>query len=156
VLRRSILVVAGVVAVSVPASVATVVGSTPAWATSSVTCGKFKGIASGAYKFYVESCTPPGAEKTLSGRGTDLTKVGGPTTDTWKWSDGATTIVSLTVVRSGTCPKGFTAYADTGTVTGGTSAYIPLGDTVQMSACEKYRPPHMYGLRLATGSVVSL
>ncbi len=155
-MRRSIMVVVAVFAVSVPASAAAVVVSSPAWAVSSVSCTGFKGVASGAYKFYVTNCTPVGAEKTLSGKGTDLTKVGGPRTYRWTWNGGATTIVSLTVVRSGKCPKGFTAYTDTGTVTGGTTGYTPLGDSVQMSVCEKFRPPHMYELRLATGSVVSL
>jgi hypothetical protein len=150
------MVVAAVVAISVPASVASVVVSTPAWASSSVTCSKFKGVASGAYTFYVKNCTPVGAEKTLSGKGTNLTKVGGPTTYTWKWNGGATTIVSLTVVHSGTCPSGFTGYTDTGTVTGGTSTYTASGDTVQIDVCKKYGPPHMYQLLPAAGSVVLL
>jgi hypothetical protein len=154
-MRRLTMAVAGIVALSIPVSVATIAVSTPAWATSSVSCTALK---SGGDTFFLHSCTPlTAAEKTLSGAARDLTKVGGPTTYHWKWNGGATTVVSLSVVRaSGPCPKGYIGYADTGTVTGGTATSTQVGDSILMHVCEKGAPPHMYALRLPVGSVASL
>jgi len=151
-MRRWIRAATVVVALSGPVSLVTVGVSTPAWANSTVTCNKLYGYASGAYKFSLRKCAPKMTEKALSGYGTSLTKVGGPTTYTWTWNGGGTTVVSLTVVRVGTCPAGYTAYTDTGTVTGGTSNYTQVGDSIQMNVCRRIAPVYMGGLRLATGS----
>ncbi|HXQ75149.1 MAG TPA: hypothetical protein VN791_01540 [Acidimicrobiales bacterium] len=156
-MRRVVLAAAVVAALSVSASVATVVVSAPAWAGSAVTCKKLQGSATGAYKFHLKKCTPPNTETTLTGRGTDLTTVGGPTTDTWKWNGGATTIVSLTVVpTAGICSAGYTGYTDTGTVTGGSSTYTQTNDTVSMLVCKKSATPYKDELRLAAASTASL
>ncbi len=155
-MRRLIRAATVVLALSGPASIATVAGSTPAWASSTVTCTKLYGYASGSYKFSLRKCTPRTTEKNLAGFGTTLTRVGGPTTYTWTWNGGATTIVSLTVVQMGTCPPGYTAYTDTGSVTGGTSTLTQVGDSIQMNVCRRNAPQYMGGLRLATGTVALL
>ena len=155
-MHRAILAASVVVALSVAASVATVVVSAPAWAGSGVTCKKLEGYASGTHKFHVKKCTPPNAE-TLTGLGTDLTAVGGPTTYTWKWNDGATTIVSLTVApTAGICSAGYSGYTDTGTVTGGSSAYTQVNDAVSMVVCKKSAAPYKDELRLPGGTMASL
>ncbi len=138
-----------VVALTVSASVAIVV-SNSAWATPSVTCHKLGGKATG--KFHLKQCTPRMPERTLTGPGNDLATVGGPTTDTWTWNDGATTVVSLTVVRGGTCPAGYSAWTDTGTVIGGTSTNTQVGDSIAIAVCKKN--PNRFGrrLQLAAGS----
>lgn len=153
-MRRIILATAMTVVMAVSASVATFVMTNPAWANSSITCHKLTGEVSGGSKFHLQMCRPASSERTLSGAGIQLTRVGGPTTYTWKWNDGATTVVSLTVVQSGTCPKGYIAYTDTGMVTGGTSAQT--GDAIQMDVCKLNSARYMYELRLPVGSVVSL
>jgi len=156
VVRRLILMAAMGAALSVPASVASLFASTPVGAASGVSCTKLYGYASGSYKFDLRKCTPPMAEKALTGFGTQLTRVGGPTTYTWTWNGGGTTTVSLSVVQAGTCPAGYTAYTDTGTVTGGTSTYTQPGDAIQMSVCRRIAAKYMGGLRLAAGSSSSL
>ncbi len=155
-MRRLVLATTVALALSVSASVATVVVANPAWASSSVTCHKLGGHAIGALKFHLKKCTPPNAETTLTGLGTDLTTVGGPTPLTWTWNGGATTIVSLTVARGGVCMAGTTAFTDTGTVTGGTSAYTVIGDSISMVVCKKNVNPYAGRLRLAAGSMALL
>ncbi len=155
-MRRLMMTATMVVALTLPATVATVAVSTPAWAAG-VTCHKLMGYAFTGHKFMLKKCTPPNAEKTLSGLGTDLTTVGGPTIDTWKWNGGATTIVSLTVAQTvGVCPAGYAGYTDSGTVTAGTSGYTMAGDSVSMVVCKKSANPYRYELRLAGGTMASL
>jgi hypothetical protein len=154
-MRRLVVAATMAVALAVGGSAATLVTSTAAWANSSVSCGKLTGYSRGAYKFQLKRCTPTSAERTLSGLGADLVRVGGPISHSWEWNGGATTIVSVTVVQSGTCPAGYTAYSVTGTVTGGTSTYTHVGDSIQMSVCRR-GSRYMYQVRLATGSTVSL
>ncbi len=152
------LIVAGTVAIalSVPAMVVTVAVSSPAWA-SGVSCKKLTGYAVSANKFKLQKCTPANPEKTLSGRATNLTTVGGPTTDTWKWNGGKTTVVSLSVaLTAGVCGAGYTGYTDTGTVTGGTSTYTTVGDPVSMVVCAKSANPYKGNLHLAAGTMASL
>jgi hypothetical protein len=155
-MRRLILAATIAAALLLPASVGTVVVSTPAWASASVTCNTLYGYADSSYKFTLRKCTPRTAEKSLSGFGTVLTRVGGPNTYTWKWNGGATTIVSLSVVQTGTCPAGYTAYTDTGTVSGGTSTYTQTGDSIQLNLCKRRAPKYMDAVRLAPGSMASL
>jgi hypothetical protein len=155
-MRRLILAGTVAVALSVPATVATVVVSGPAWAVG-VSCKNLTGYAVGAHKFKIQKCTPANAEKTLSGRGTNLTTVGGPTTDSWKWNGGKTTVVSLSVaLTAGVCGAGYTGYTDTGTVTGGTSTYTTLGDPVSLVVCAKSANPYKGNLHLAAGTMATL
>jgi hypothetical protein len=155
-MRRWIRAATVVVALSGPASIATVGVSAASATTSTVSCNKLYGYASGAYKFSLRKCAPKSTEKALTGYGTTLTKVGGPTTYTWTWNGGGTTVVSLTVVNTGTCPAGYTPYTDTGAVTGGTSKFTQVGDSIQMSVCRRNAPVYMGGLRLAAGSAALL
>jgi hypothetical protein len=155
-MRRFIVAGTVAIALSVPAMVATVVVSGPAWAAG-VTCKKLSGYALTTHKFKLQKCTPSNAEKSLSGRGSNLTTVGGPTTDTWKWNGGATTVVSLTVAHTvGICPAGYSGYTDTGSVTGGSSTYTTVGDPVSMVVCKKGGAPYKDEIRLAAGTTASL
>ncbi len=149
-MRRVIGAAIVAIALAVPVSVTT---SSPAWASSSVTCGKLYGYAT-AYQFHLAMCMPQA--KILSGFGRDLTTARGPTKYTWTWHEGTTTVVSLTDVKAGTCPTGYGAYTDTGTVTGGTSTYTQVGDSIQLIACRRKAPVYMGALRLASGTMASL
>lgn len=157
IMRRVFLAAGVVVSLSMSASVAAVIAPAPAWAGSSLTCKTLTGYTTGSHKFHLKKCMPPNTEKTLTGLGIDLTTVGGPITDTWKWNGGATTIVSLTVApTAGVCGAGYTGYTDTGTVIGGTSTYTNVNDMVSIVLCKKSAMPYRYELRLARGTTASL
>ena len=51
---------------------------------------------------------------------------------------------------------GYGAYTDTGTVTGGTSPYTQVGDSIQLIACRRKAPVYMGALRLASDTTASL
>jgi hypothetical protein len=131
-MRRLLLVVATVTTLAVPASIASVALSGPAWASSGVACTKLSGTISGS--FTVTKCTPKNKkDKKATGTSTALATGGG--TITWSPSKGTTTL-SVSFSQSGSsCPKGSSEYVVSGSVSGGTSTYTSSGDPVSADAC---------------------
>ena len=135
-MRRLVLVFTTVTALAVPTSIAAVtLTAGPAAAASSIQCAKLGGNITGT--IVIAKCSPKNKlYKTLSGTAS-LLAGGGPLT----WSPGGqTTIVSAPTTTSpgqGSCPKKWTEYDSTGTVTGGTSTYTHAGDTFSSRACVK-------------------
>jgi hypothetical protein len=138
-MRRLLLASVVSMGLIIPAVVSVGIAS-PAWASSGVSCGKVKGTLSGS--FVVSKCSPTSktlkkADKQASAPTSSLTNESGGTL-TWS-NSGQTTSVDIThttVITPGACPKGLEADS-TGTVTGGTSTYTQIGDTVSVHLCVK-------------------
>jgi hypothetical protein len=131
-MRRFVLIVAVVTTLAVPASIASVALSGPAWASSGVACKKLSGPISG--NFTVSKCTPKNS-KNKKATGASSALATGSGSITWSPSHGTTTI-SISVNQSGTsCPKGSSEYVVTGSVTGGSSTYTSKNDPVSAEAC---------------------
>jgi hypothetical protein len=127
---------ATVVALSVPASVALVGSSSPAFASSSLTCKSMTGKITTTVT--ISKCNvPKGDAKTYakaSGKASALA-VGG--TLTWS-SSKATTVIGKPTVTSpgqGRCASGSTEEDATGSVTGGTAVVTKTGDTFAADVC---------------------
>ena len=93
-----------------------------------VACSKVTGTVGGSMT--VSKCSPASTG--------NVKAVLDPTGTFFTWSkSGQTTAVSLTFtnVGQGACPKGRTEYDISGGVTGGTSTYTTLGDTVYGATC---------------------
>jgi hypothetical protein len=157
-MRRFSLVAATVVALAVPASLATVAVAGSAYAGgSSITCKGLKGTITGTVT--ISKCTPTGGKgyKTASGAATSLASSG---TLTWKSSKNTTDISggTATQVTPVTC-KGKTGaggeYTFTATVSGGTASgpgTPQVGDAVSATACIGSTGK----ITLLTGTVMSL
>lgn len=136
-MRRLLTVFAIAAAVSVPASVATVGLSAPAFAASGITCTSLKGSDSSTIT--IGKCSPSGGKgyKTASGTAISLATGG---SITWK-SSGATTTIGDTSTSSpgqGGCKKKSTEYDFSGKVTAASTSGtgIPaVGDAVSARAC---------------------
>jgi hypothetical protein len=78
--------------------------------------------------------------KFLTGPRVDLTTPGANTPYAFTWLPvGKTTTVNLSVVAGGAfCPAGWTAYTDTGMVTGGTAppTYTVVNDAITIDVCQ--------------------
>ena len=154
-MRRVLLVSAAAVSLSVPVSVALVGSSSPAFASSSLTCTKISGSSTGTVTF--KKCDVPSADKKTYKSGSisysDLTSTGGNLT--WS-SSGATTTVSGPTVSSpgrGLCNNYSTEEDITATVSGGTSVVTNDGDTLTADICVS----RMTGkVSLVKGSTASL
>jgi hypothetical protein len=136
-MRRLFTVAAVVVALSIPASVATVAVAGPAFAGTGITCTGLKGTITTTVT--ISKCTPSGGKgyKTASAPATDLATGGNIT---WKSSGATTTIgdASYSGGTQGSCKKGNDEYMFTGTVTAAstTGTGIPaVGDAVSATAC---------------------
>jgi hypothetical protein len=127
-MRRLLVAAATALALSVPVSVAVVGTSAPAWAASSVSCGKLTGTIT------ITKCTPKSSTNVSASAPASALTSGG--TLTWA-SSGGTTTVSMTVTSPGQggCKKGYTEYDANGTVTGGTSTYTHVHDVTSTRAC---------------------
>ncbi len=93
-----------------------------------IACSKASGVVGGSMT--VSACLPA-----MKG---NAKAVLDPTRTYFTWSkSGQTTVVSLTFanVGQGVCPKGHTEEDISGVVTGGTSNYTTLGDTIYGTAC---------------------
>ena len=131
-MRRLFLVVATITTLAVPASIASVALSGPAWASSGVACKKLSGTISG--NFTVTKCTPK-SSKNKKAVGSSLNLAGGGGTITWSPS-GGTTSLNVSFTQSGSsCAKGSSEYVVSGTVTGGSSTYTSTNDPVSAEAC---------------------
>ena len=131
-MRRLLVAAATALALSVPASVAVIGTSAPAWAASSVSCGKLTGTVTGTIT--IGKCTPKSkVNKSASASAAALTAGG---TLTWS-SSGGTTTVTMTVTSPGQggCKKGYSEFDANGHVTGGTSTYTHVGDVTSTRAC---------------------
>ena len=120
-----------------PASIAIVGTSSPAFASSSLSCKKMTGNASSTVT--ISKCTPlTKAEKKLykSASGNSVARETGGTI-TWSSSGNTTTIGKPTVTSpgQGRCKKGNDEEDATGTVTGGTAAVTNAGDTFSADVC---------------------
>jgi len=136
-MRRVLFVVATVATFAVPVTIAAYSGATAASATSSLTCAKLKGTATGTVE--ISKCSVIKADKKtfkdLNGSSIQLATGG---TLTWA-SSGETVIVSepvLTTPPTGTCKSKDSAFTATGTVTGGTSTITNVNDTFSATVCE--------------------
>jgi hypothetical protein len=135
-MRRVLLAAATAVALSVPASVAVVGNSSPAFASSSLTCKSMTGTITTTVT--ISKCNVPrGDGKTYAkatGKASSLA-VGG--TLTWS-SSKKTTIIGKPTVTSpgqGRCASGSTEEDATGSVTGGTAVVTKAGDTFAADVC---------------------
>jgi opacity protein-like surface antigen len=137
-MRRLLTAAAVVVALSIPASVATVAVAGPAFAGTGITCTGLKGTITTTVT--ISKCTPSGGKgyKTASAPATDLATGGNIT---WKSSGATTTIGDASVgggTSQGSCKKGNIEYTFTGQVTAAstTGTGIPaVGDPVSATAC---------------------
>ena len=131
--HRLLVAAATALALSVPASVAVVGTSAPAWAASSVFCGKLTGTVTGTIT--IGKCTPKSkVNKSASASAAALTTGG---TLTWSSSGGTTTVtMTVTTPGQGSCKKGSTEFDASSHVTGGTSTYAHVGDVTSTHACE--------------------
>jgi hypothetical protein len=135
-MRRVLLAAATAVALSVPASVAVVGNSSPAFAASSLTCKKLVGKDTSTIT--VSQCNvPKGDGKTYAkatGKAASLA-LGG--TLTWSTSKKTTVIGKPTVTSpgQGRCATGQTEEDATGSVTGGTAVVTKAGDTFAADIC---------------------
>ena len=137
-MRRLFTVAATAVALSIPASVATigVVQAGTAAAASSITCTSLKGTVTGTIT--IGKCTPSGGKGYKSASGSSAALATGGTI-TWS-SSGATTTISLTVTSPGQggCGKGYVEFDASGSVTAASTSGtgIPaVGDATSARAC---------------------
>ncbi len=136
-MRRIFLAAAAVGALSIPATVAVVGNAAPAFASSSLTCSKLVGTATGTVT--ISKCTPLSkADKKLykAATGSSATLASGGAI-TWS-SSGNTTVLNKPAVSSpgqGGCKKGSTEEDATGAVTGGTATVTHAGDVVSGRVC---------------------
>ena len=137
-MRRLLTVAAAAVALSIPASVASVglVSSGSAFAATKITCKGLAGTITG--NITISKCLPSGGTgyKSASAPASSLASGG---TITWKAS-GATTTVSLSVTTpgKGKCAVGSSEYDATGSVTAAstTGKGIPaVGQTTSAKTC---------------------
>jgi hypothetical protein len=148
--HRLLVVAATAIALSIPASVAVVGTSAPAFAASTISCTSLKGTATGTVT--IGKCTPKSkTNKSASGAAASLVSGG---TITWTPSN-QTTVTKLTVTSPGQggCKKNNTEEDAKGTVTGGTSTYTHSGDVVSIRACFNSQTG---ALSLVKGSVALL
>ncbi len=137
-MRRLIMVVAAVVTVAVPTSIAAVALAPSAGASSGTTCAKLSGSITGPITF--KKCTfTSGKDKTNKSLVGSAAKLAGGGTLTWSPS-GQTTIVgspSFSSPGQGACKAKYTEYIAHGTVTGGTSTHTQSGDSFSSTVCVK-------------------
>jgi hypothetical protein len=148
-MRRMFVAVAAAATLAVPAA-AFLATSSPATASSSVSCKKVTGSISGTIT--MKSCTPKDKNnKSLSGIATQLATGG---TLTWSPSNGTTIVgnINTTSPGQGGCKNGSTEYDTTGTVTGGTSTYTHVNDTLTSRTCVTSKGK----LSLVKGTVATL
>jgi hypothetical protein len=141
-MRRLLLASVVSMGLIIPASaIALGVASSPAWASSGVSCAKVKGTVTGTFE--VLKCLPTSktlkkADKSASAPTAKLT---GETGGTLTWSkSGQTTTVHITntsLPGQGACPAKAIEAISTGSVTGGTSTYTHAGDSVSIHLCIK-------------------
>jgi hypothetical protein len=159
---RRFRVVAAVLAVAIPTTVATtgVMTAAPAFASSSVSCASLRGSGTskaGWGELSIGRCTPSGGRGYKSATGlTNVLSPGGMLT----WSrSGATTDVAIssnTVLAPGACGHAHVEIDITGSVTGASTAGIgvpAVGDSVTARICEQV---HSLKLHLVHGTDVSL
>ena len=136
--RRVLTLAAVAAAFTIPISTATVVlgGSSPATASSSLSCAKLTGNISTTVT--ISKCTPltKAEKKTYKSASASTGVIASGGALTWS-SSGTTTVISAPVTSSGpgTCPKADTEVTATGTVTGGTAAVTASGDTFYAEVC---------------------
>ena len=131
-MRRLLVAAATALALSVPASVAVIGTSAPAWAASTVTCAKMSGTISGSIT--ITKCTPKSKTNVSASAPASALTSGGSLT--WTTSGGTTTVtMTVTNAGQGGCKSGYTEYDANGHVTGGTSTYTHVGDVSSTRAC---------------------
>jgi hypothetical protein len=135
-MRRILMAAAALGALAFPASVALIGTSSPAFATSSLSCAKLKGTDTSTVT--ILKCSPltkaeKKAYKEATGSSTELATGG-----TLTWSGGATTIISApstTTATPGACKTGDEEVTASGTVTGGTAVVTHTGDDYSAHIC---------------------
>jgi hypothetical protein len=158
-MRRVLLAVAAAVSFSVPASVALVGTSSPAFASSSLTCMKLSGNFNSSIT--IKKCSvPPADTKTYKSASVVVSTLASGGTFTWSKS-GATTTLGPAIITSpgrGRCSGYDTEQDITATVTGGTSEVTNADDTFAADVCV-YNPRgnNPGGMtKLVTGTTVSI
>jgi hypothetical protein len=127
---------ASVAVIAIPGSVAFagLSGTAGAAGTSSVSCGKTAGSATGTIT--LGKCTPKSKTNKSASFSAGALQSGSGTV-TWAKS-GQTTVLSNVVANTVTpnlCKKGNVEYHATGNVTGGTSTYTHVGDAFTSTVC---------------------
>jgi hypothetical protein len=142
--------VAALGALAIPTTVL-VATSSPAGASSSLTCKKVSGSITGTTT--ISKCSVPKADKkTYKSASGNSTVLAGGGNITWK-SSGATTSISAPTISSGTkCPAADSDVIATGSVTGGTATVTNAGDTFSGEFCITSKGK----ISVAKGTVVQL
>ena len=133
-MRRIVLAVAAVSALSIPTAVGVAGLATPAGAAGSLSCSALKGKTTSAIT--ISKCVVPKADKAaykkLVAPSAAALAVGGPLT----WTGGAVTTFGTPTLSAGSgCPAGDTAEQATGTVTADTSVFGLTGSTYSGTVC---------------------
>ena len=158
-MRRILLAVAAAVSFSVPASVALIGTSSPAFASSSLTCMKLGGNFNTSIT--TKKCSvPPADKKTYKSASVVVSTLASGGTFTWSSSGATTTLgpASITSPGRGRCGKYDTEQDITAIVTGGTSMVTSEGDTFAADVCVRNASPsHPGGMtKLVKGTTVSI
>ena len=156
-MRRVLVAAATALALSVPASVASIAfvgSSSPAFASSSLTCARVKGNFSGSMT--IEKCSVPSADKkTYKIASTVVSSLTSGGTFTWS-NSGATTSLgsaSISSIGKGRCNMYETEEDITATVTGGTSAVTQVGDSFSADVCVNKSDRNMSLVKKTTVSI---
>lgn len=131
-MKKILLAAAVVSGLAVPASIAAVGLSAPAFAASGVQCAKIGGTITSTMT--ISKCTPK--SKLFKSASAPATSLAGGGTLTWA-PGGQTTTVSLSVtpLGQGGCAHNWSEFDVNGSVTADTSGYVQVGDAVSARAC---------------------
>ena len=135
-MRRVLLAIAAAVSFSVPASVALIGTSSPAFAASSLTCTKLGGNFNTSIT--IKKCSVlPADKKTYKSASVVVSTLASGGTFTWSSSGATTTLgpASITSPGRGRCSAYDTEQDITAIVTGGTSVVTNGGDTFTADVC---------------------
>ncbi len=158
-MRRVLLAVAAAVSFSVPASVALVGTSSPAFASSSLTCTKLGGNFNTSIT--IKKCSVPSADKkTYKSASVVVATLASGGTFRWSSSGATTTLfpASITSPGRGRCGPYDTEQDITALVSGGTSVVTNGDDTFAADVCVyNARGSHPGGMtKLVKGTTVSI
>ncbi len=158
-MRRVLLAAAAVLSLSIPTSVGLLSNSSPAFASSTLTCTKVSGDFNTSIT--IRNCSVPSAdEKTYKSASVVVSTLTSGGTFTWSKSRATTTLGPATISSPGRgrCGRFDTEQDITASVTGGTSIVTSEGDTFSADVCVyKTTPSYMSGMtKLVKGTTASI
>jgi hypothetical protein len=158
-MRRALLVAATAVALVAPVSVGLIDNSSPAFASSGLTCTKVSGDFHSSIT--IRKCAvPPTDRKGYGSASVVVSALASGGKFTWSKSGATTTLGPATISSpgQGRCGKFSTEQDITATVTGGTSVVTSAADTFSADVCVyKTTPGYMSGMtKLVKGTMVSI